>query len=204
MKRLPYILAQPAKVNRGLFSAGLRTRVNANILAYTCCVCRDSLSRVFRLWRKSDGSGRFGDRREVAAGGAAGAFRTHQGPARALAGALPLPEVLLVVVCGSVADCNDDAIAAWGKAHLDFPRHFLRYYNGVPGGHWPADELDRSGDVPGQLHRLGARDLARAARTGRHRRQDVEAQPRPDVRQGGAAHRLRLRHRRPGARLADG
>ena len=35
-------------------------------------------------------------------------------------GALPLPEVLLVVVCGSVADCDDDAIAAWRKAHLDF------------------------------------------------------------------------------------
>ena len=31
--------------------------------------------------------------------------------------ALPLPEVLLLVVCGSVADCDDyDAIAAWGKA----------------------------------------------------------------------------------------
>ena len=30
--------------------------------------------------------------------------------------ALPLPEVLLLVVCGSVADCDDyDAIAAWGK-----------------------------------------------------------------------------------------
>ena len=36
--------------------------------------------------------------------------------------ALPLPEVLLLVVCGSVADCDDDAIAAWGKAHLDFLR----------------------------------------------------------------------------------
>ena len=41
-----------------------------------------------------------------------------------------------MVVCGSVADCDDDAIAAWGKAHLDFPRRFLPYYNGVSGGHW--------------------------------------------------------------------
>jgi len=49
----------------------------------------------------------------------------------------PLPEVLLLVVCGSIADCDDyEDIAAWGAAHLDFLRRHLPYANGVPGERW--------------------------------------------------------------------
>jgi predicted transposase YbfD/YdcC len=49
----------------------------------------------------------------------------------------PLPEVLLLVVCGTVADCDDyDHIAAWGEAHLAFLREMLPYHHGVPGGRW--------------------------------------------------------------------
>ena len=49
----------------------------------------------------------------------------------------PLPEVLLLVVCGTVADCDDyDGIAEWGEAHLAFLRRFLPYYHGVPGARW--------------------------------------------------------------------
>lgn len=49
----------------------------------------------------------------------------------------PLREVLLLVVCGTIADCDDyDAIADWGEAHLDFLRQHLSYTNGVPGGRW--------------------------------------------------------------------
>jgi len=49
----------------------------------------------------------------------------------------PLPEVLLLVVCGTMADCDDfDAIAAWGKAHLPFLRRYLRFDHGAPGGRW--------------------------------------------------------------------
>jgi predicted transposase YbfD/YdcC len=49
----------------------------------------------------------------------------------------PLPEVLLLVVCGTMADCDDyEAIAAWGKAHLSFLRRYLPYHHGVPGGRW--------------------------------------------------------------------
>ena len=34
----------------------------------------------------------------------------------------PLREVLLLVVCGSMADCDHyDAIAAWGEANLRLP-----------------------------------------------------------------------------------
>jgi predicted transposase YbfD/YdcC len=49
----------------------------------------------------------------------------------------PLPEVLLVVVCGSIADCDDyEGIAEWGEAHLAFLRRFLPYHYGVPGARW--------------------------------------------------------------------
>ena len=49
----------------------------------------------------------------------------------------PLPEVLLLVVCGTIADCDDyDHIAAWGEAHLPFLREVLPYHHGVPGGRW--------------------------------------------------------------------
>jgi predicted transposase YbfD/YdcC len=49
----------------------------------------------------------------------------------------PLREVLLLVVCGSMADCNHyDAIAAWGEANLAFLRRYLPYEHGAPGGRW--------------------------------------------------------------------
>jgi predicted transposase YbfD/YdcC len=49
----------------------------------------------------------------------------------------PLPEVLLLVVCGTICDCDDyDSIADWGAAHLDFLRRYLPFYHGVPGGRW--------------------------------------------------------------------
>ena len=49
----------------------------------------------------------------------------------------PLAEILLLVVCGTIADCDDyDHIAAWGEAHLAFLRRHLPYRHGVPGGRW--------------------------------------------------------------------
>ena len=49
----------------------------------------------------------------------------------------PLQEVLLLVVCGTIADCDDfDFIAEWGEAHLGFLRRFLPYHHGVPTGRW--------------------------------------------------------------------
>ena len=49
----------------------------------------------------------------------------------------PLPEVLLLVVCGTIADCDDyEGIAEWGAAHLAFLRRFLPYHHGVPGSRW--------------------------------------------------------------------
>jgi len=49
----------------------------------------------------------------------------------------PLAEILLLVVCGTIADCDDyDHIAAWGEAHLDVLRRHLPYEHGTPGGRW--------------------------------------------------------------------
>jgi hypothetical protein len=55
-----------------------------------------------------------------------------------------LPEVLLLAVCGTMADGGDfGAIAAWGKAHLPFLRRYLGFEHGVPGGHWPNIRMNR-------------------------------------------------------------
>jgi len=49
----------------------------------------------------------------------------------------PLAEILLLVVCATIADCDDyDHIAEWGEAHLDFLRRHLPFDHGVPGGRW--------------------------------------------------------------------
>ena len=48
-----------------------------------------------------------------------------------------LDEILLLVVCGTIADCDDyEDIAAWGRAHLDVLRRHLPYEHGVPGERW--------------------------------------------------------------------
>jgi predicted transposase YbfD/YdcC len=49
----------------------------------------------------------------------------------------PLPEVLLLVVCATIAGCDDyDEIAAWGEARLAFLHRFLPYHWGVPCEDW--------------------------------------------------------------------
>ena len=64
-------------------------------------------------------------------------FSMIEDPREAWRVAHPLPEVLLLVVCGTIADCDDyEGIAAWGKAHLAFLRRFLPYHHGVPGARW--------------------------------------------------------------------
>jgi predicted transposase YbfD/YdcC len=64
-------------------------------------------------------------------------FSMIEDPREAWRVAHPLPEVLLLVVCGTIADCDDyEGIAAWGKAHLKFLQRFLPYHHGVPGARW--------------------------------------------------------------------
>ena len=64
-------------------------------------------------------------------------FSAIEDPREAWRVAHPLPEVLLVVVCGTMADCDDfDSIALWGTAHLGFLRRYLPFHHGVPCGRW--------------------------------------------------------------------
>lgn len=56
----------------------------------------------------------------------------------------PLPEVLLLVVCATIAGCDDfEDIADWGEAHLSFLRRFLPYHHGLPGARWLAILMNR-------------------------------------------------------------
>jgi hypothetical protein len=56
----------------------------------------------------------------------------------------PLPEVLLLVVCATIAACDDfEDIADWGETHLSFLRRFLPYHHGVPGARWLAILMNR-------------------------------------------------------------
>jgi predicted transposase YbfD/YdcC len=49
----------------------------------------------------------------------------------------PLAEVLLLVVCATIASCDDfEDIAAWGEEHLVFLRRFSAYHHGVPCARW--------------------------------------------------------------------
>jgi predicted transposase YbfD/YdcC len=49
----------------------------------------------------------------------------------------PLGEVLLLVVCATMAACDDyDDIALWGNKHLDFLRRLQPYYFGIPCADW--------------------------------------------------------------------
>jgi len=64
-------------------------------------------------------------------------FAVIEDPRESWRVAHPLPEILLLVVCGTVADCDDyEGIAEWGEAHLSFLRRFLPYHHGVPGARW--------------------------------------------------------------------
>jgi predicted transposase YbfD/YdcC len=56
----------------------------------------------------------------------------------------PLREVILLVVCGTIADCDDyDEIALWGEAHLDFLRSLSEFHFGVPCQDWLRDLMNR-------------------------------------------------------------
>lgn len=62
-------------------------------------------------------------------------FSANEDPREPWRVAHPLEEVLLLVVCGTICDCDDyDAIADWGAAHLDFLRRYLPYHTAGAGG----------------------------------------------------------------------
>jgi predicted transposase YbfD/YdcC len=58
--------------------------------------------------------------------------------------AYPLPEVLLLVVCGTIASCDDyDDIVEWGETHLAFLRRFRPYHHGIPCADWLRTLMNR-------------------------------------------------------------
>jgi hypothetical protein len=57
-------------------------------------------------------------------------FATIEDPREAWRVAHPLAEVLLLVVCATMADCDDyEAIAAWGMSHLGFLRRYRPFHH---------------------------------------------------------------------------
>ena len=58
----------------------------------------------------------------------------------------PLSEVLLVVVCGTMAACDDyDDIVLWGNKHLKFLRGLQAYHYGIPCADWLRVVMNRIG-----------------------------------------------------------
>jgi predicted transposase YbfD/YdcC len=56
----------------------------------------------------------------------------------------PLDEVLLLVVCATIASCDDfDDIVAWGKHHLAFLRRFSEFHHGIPCERWVRTLVNR-------------------------------------------------------------
>ena len=58
----------------------------------------------------------------------------------------PLKEALLLVVCGTMAACDDyDDIVLWGKTHLAFLRRLAEYHFGIPCADWLRVVMNRIG-----------------------------------------------------------
>jgi predicted transposase YbfD/YdcC len=56
----------------------------------------------------------------------------------------PLAEVLLLVVCATIAGCDDfDDIVAWGEHHLHFLRQFAEFHHGIPCERWLRSLVNR-------------------------------------------------------------
>jgi predicted transposase YbfD/YdcC len=58
--------------------------------------------------------------------------------------AYPLREVLFLVVCGTIANCDDyEDIVDWGRAHLSFLRQFAEFHFGIPCVDWLRTVMNR-------------------------------------------------------------
>ena len=56
----------------------------------------------------------------------------------------PLPEVLFLVTCATIAGCDDyDEIVVWGDHHLGFLKGYSEYYFGIPKEDWLRVVLNR-------------------------------------------------------------
>jgi predicted transposase YbfD/YdcC len=56
----------------------------------------------------------------------------------------PLPEILFLVVCGTICDNDDyEGICDWGEAHLAFLRQFGEFHHGIPCADWLRTLMNR-------------------------------------------------------------
>src|SRR3954465_5713074 len=71
-------------------------------------------------------------------------FSAGPDPRQAWRVAHPLPEVLLLVVCGTIAANDDyDDIVDWGPRHLSFLRRFSAFHFGLPSADWLRTLMNR-------------------------------------------------------------
>lgn len=78
----------------------------------------------------------------------------------------PLSEVLLLLVCATIASCDDfDDIVEWGEAHLDFLRRFAPFARGVPCARWVRTLVNR---IPPALFAQCFNSWIKALWPGRH------------------------------------
>jgi hypothetical protein len=99
----------------------------------------------------------------------------------------PLPEILLLLLCATLAGADDVVeIALWGDEHLAFLRRFLPYRHGIPS-HDTLGEVIAALDpaVQGLLRGAGSRACARRSPTSSRSTARPRAAPTPGAR--GAA-----------------
>lgn len=120
---------------------------------------------------------------EFPSGGPAGTLSSIDGPRDVRRVLHPVREVLLLVVCGTIADCDDyDAIADWGEAHLGFLRQHLPYSH-VPGGRWLTILMNRiNPTLFSATFTAWVRETWPDRPPFRHRWHDPASQPRPGYR----------------------
>ena len=78
----------------------------------------------------------------------------------------PLPEVLLLLTCATIAACDDfDDIVAWGEDHLEFLKRFAPFAQGIPCARWIRILVNR---MPPVLFARCFEDWIKALWPGRH------------------------------------
>jgi hypothetical protein len=87
-------------------------------------------------------------------------FSALEDPRQSWKTVYPLPEILLLVLCGVMAGADDFVeIARWGERKIAFLRRFLPFREGVPSHDTRErrDERPAGGSVCRMLRRLGGR-----------------------------------------------
>ena len=112
----------------------------------------------------------------------------------------PLPEVLLLVLCGTLAGAEDFVeIRRWGQMHQEFLRRLLPFKAGVPSHDTLNDVINAiDGMLFAQCFTAWVETLARTGgepgrrtRNRRYRRQDLASDPRPRPRPRATPHGFR-------------